>query len=651
MSTDSVPRTQEEAYLDAAARIGERLCASAEWSNDQCTWTHWVWGTRVAIPTSAPSDGSVYSGTAGIALFLCELDRKVGCRRVRRTAQAALRHACFSHRTRAAVPDCGLYQGWPGVVLAAARCAHVWHDDEAAALAMNVAGANLDFLRNALPTDLVTGAAGGILALIGARAYLPISGADKFAEHLGDYLMSVAMRRPSGWSWETIAEPLYDDLVGYAHGTAGIGHALRTLAHATGNGRYEFAADEAERHERRYFDSAHGLWEDLRIRDDDQSRPNLTDTFGISSKRTHSRSAERYSLTWCHGVTGIGLARIRALELGAGESLLDDVRTAASAVGVWDETNPGGYCLCHGGTSNAEFLREAADVLHDPTLAARADAYAMRGYEEFELRERTWPTAPCEKSTPELMTGEAGIGYFYLRMADLSVPPIIALRAVKRAVRGVLDDGYRDQRDQMLEVACGESLDACAASSVARSKFAARIHSRRGSAPIHVAAARVLDDIQLARGDDRLSRLYRNALSRETAHAELLDLPNETPRKKAQTPEGPQAGNADIRVRLSPRARIVSSAADVDDATSNVVARELLVRRGRKVHRLPVSPFVAAVLEACAPGGIAACEIVRGLNAVFDTAEQSSGEIAAAVEKVIEMALRSGVLLNDEEAS
>ena len=70
-----------EFFLEAAARIGARVAAAAEWRGDAATWTVMSPDRdnpelRVAEPTSA--SGTLYEGTSGIALFLAELWNATG---------------------------------------------------------------------------------------------------------------------------------------------------------------------------------------------------------------------------------------------------------------------------------------------------------------------------------------------------------------------------------------------------------------------------------------------------------------------------------------------------------------------------------------------------------------------------------------------
>src|ERR1043165_9721634 len=95
-----------EVALQAAARIGQSLCATAFWDEEQrlCTW---LGRTDVEDASGAGYASAVaalgphlYAGTAGLALFLVELYGQTQDVEVRRTAEGALRRSVkylYSH--------------------------------------------------------------------------------------------------------------------------------------------------------------------------------------------------------------------------------------------------------------------------------------------------------------------------------------------------------------------------------------------------------------------------------------------------------------------------------------------------------------------------------------------------------------------------
>src|SRR5204863_3916825 len=99
----------------------------------------------------------------------------------------------------------------------------------------------------------------------------------------------------------------------------------------------------------------------------------------------------------------------------------------------WLESNlnsgNGNYSLCHGLAGNAEVLLYGSRTL--TTGAEDALSLALRvahaGQVDSVSRGGTWSCGAGGGETPGLMLGLAGIGLFYLRLHDPSVPSALLL--------------------------------------------------------------------------------------------------------------------------------------------------------------------------------------------------------------------------------
>jgi lantibiotic modifying enzyme len=234
------------AFLETAERIGARLCRDAIWYQGRANWTSdFLDGESLAHGALGPE---LYSGTAGIALFLWRLAEATGDRIIRVTAEAALRQAL----DRMPVSGCGLYSGGLGVLYAAAEIRDEF--DEGAAL------------RLAEPDrsqfDVIDGSAGAIIVLLNLHARTRSAPLLDAAVRHADLLLEEASRSEDGWSWKTI--PASRDLTGFSHGTSGIAWALLEIHHVTGDQRFRDAALQAFRYERSCFNTAEQNWPDFR---------------------------------------------------------------------------------------------------------------------------------------------------------------------------------------------------------------------------------------------------------------------------------------------------------------------------------------------------------------------------------------------------
>jgi lantibiotic modifying enzyme len=209
----------------------------------------------------------------------------------------------------------------------------------------------------------------------------------------------------------TGAEP-QNDLTGYSHGAAGIALALLELHARTGDDRFREGALGGFAYERRHFSAEQQNWPDFR-------------SFASPTPQQLS-----YSLAWCHGAPGIGLARVRAFAL-TGETTYRREAEFAINTTYRPLAMPAGndnYSLCHGIGGNAELFIVAADVLGDERYRAAAESVGDRGIQTVHAQRNPWPCGVLSGGeTPNFMLGTAGIGYFYLRLYDSRAVPSMLL--------------------------------------------------------------------------------------------------------------------------------------------------------------------------------------------------------------------------------
>ncbi len=357
------------AYIETAERIGARLCRDAIWHRGRTNWTSdFLDGESVAHGALGPE---LYSGTAGIALFLWRLGEMTGERIFRVTAQAAMRQAAGGM----AGSGCGFYSGGLGILYAGFEISQEFNEEAV--------------LREAQPDrsrlDVIDGSAGAIGALLHLHARTRSPRLLETAVKHAELLLDEASRSEQGWSWKTIGGS--QNLTGFSHGASGIAWALLELHRVTGEDRFREAALEAFRYERSCFNEAEQNWPDFR------------------------ETEVSYPVHWCHGATGIGLCRLRAWQILGCANLLEEARAALATV-VRHSGSLANFSLCHGQAGNA-------DVLICGSELRAAEAIAQEGLERYERRGIPWPCGlPGAQETPGLMLGLAGIGYFYLRLAD-----------------------------------------------------------------------------------------------------------------------------------------------------------------------------------------------------------------------------------------
>ncbi len=423
---------RDEAFLEAAAFLGRRLCRDALWAGERCNWL----GDSMEVVDTAWSvvhralGPDLYGGTSGIAAFLASLHRLTGEPLFKLTAEGAIAHALSRAEEIPPTSRMAFYSGWTGLAYALAAVGEAFEAPGTAGKVHALIAAAARDAGASPGLDVIGGAAGAIPALIdlNRRGY----GDDliAIAVRLGEHLLATARKGDVGWSWNTLEGQSTHDLTGFSHGASGIAWALLELFAATGETRFRDAAERGFAYERQWFSPEHENWPDFR---------------SIAAPAGGSGHTLNYAMAWCHGAPGIGLSRVRACELLGDDTMRREADAAIRATtrlmshpALGPQSD---FTLCHGRAGNADLLIYAGETLGDEAARAAAEAVGRQGIETFRRNDLPWPCGvPGGGETPNLMLGLAGIGYFYLRLYDPgAVPSILIVRPRATAPRRARD--------------------------------------------------------------------------------------------------------------------------------------------------------------------------------------------------------------------
>jgi class II lanthipeptide synthase len=390
------------ACLEVAVEIGTQLARETIWRGDRCTWL----GAEMLGP-GVTSYGTlrpdVYSGTAGVGLFLAALWRVARIEEVRLAALGAIRQALAAVHGLRETNLLGLYTGALGVCWAAVRAAIMLEESglvDEAAIQLRLCQ-DRERGKAEGEWDLLAGQAGAILGLLWLRRHLGDDSLLEWATRLGEALIAAGKRgRTGSLSWRGHHGGGRRALTGYSHGVAGAGIALLELGAVVRDEAFKEAGLAAFAYERRWYNAAQKNWPDFR-----------------RSGGGKSRIAQQFSTAWCHGAPGVALSRLRAMQLAPSPEIASELqaalRTTSQGTAAMLDASGTSFCLCHGLAGNADVLNLCANGTA-PSLVWRVAAHCRRttGAER----------APSPDAAPGLMLGRSGIGLFYLRLFDPSVP-------------------------------------------------------------------------------------------------------------------------------------------------------------------------------------------------------------------------------------
>jgi lantibiotic modifying enzyme len=249
--------------------------------------------------------------------------------------------------------------------------------------------------------DLMGGVAGAALALLALHRARPSDRLLETARQCGRHLLE--HRRPGSpdgpRAWPTLGGAL---LSGLSHGAAGIVLALERLHAATGDGAFLDAALEGRAWENASFEEAEGNWPDHRF---------------PKGPRGHA-----FQVAWCHGASGIGLARLGRPGGPDADGLRDVERalqaTLAAPVSDLDHA-------CCGEVGRAEFLLEAGRRLGRPELLNESRRRVERLVERARRRGRYALGFTSGPDVPSFHQGTAGVGWQLLRCLRPEVPSVL----------------------------------------------------------------------------------------------------------------------------------------------------------------------------------------------------------------------------------
>lgn len=441
LASDLTKATDGHELFAVAEHLARQLCRDALRAGGACNWLGWSMEPVAERfePVIRSFGLDLYSGTPGVALFLARVAALTGDRVIRQTALGAVAPLEASSARGEAAPwaRLGFFSGRVGQAWALDHIGDWLGLDRLRERALQLAQETAQVAITRHELDVVTGAAGAIPALLAL--------AERHADHdvrrtlrdhargLGRQLLSFGAPDAEGrLRWDTMGIAGQPPLTGQSHGASGIATALLELwaleRDEPERARWLSAAHDALSYERELFVPAERNWPDLR-------RPGPGQTLSSPS------SPPPCGTVWCHGAPGIGLGRLRCLELlqQCGSEPVEAARVRAELEQALATTLElleapqrfgGSWCQCHGFAGNAELPLQVAERSSQPALLAAARRVALLGLERYYRRGEPWPCGvPFAGQTPGLMLGLSGIGWFYLRVADpTGTPPVLLVR-------------------------------------------------------------------------------------------------------------------------------------------------------------------------------------------------------------------------------
>ena len=385
-----MPMTGSENFRELAISVGDYVASKAEPTE---TGIRWSTLSYVGKPEYSPE---VFSGVAGIVLFLADLGRTTGDQSYLDLARGGARWIDETMQANhgGIGPYKGFYSGFSGHGLAMLHAGRAAGDDDLVARALARADALSQATYGGL--ELMWGAAGAGIFLL--RCFQETARPRCLDEALraGNYLLDKAEAHGDQLKWLIKIGKTATYQMGMPHGAPSIGYFLAELYRFTNDGRFRDGALGAAR------------W----------LQSNAVDTEHGVGWPTHLEDVESPKFQWCHGAPGIGLFFSRTHEITNDGSCREwALRCGESTWSAGDiRCNPS---QCHGLAGNGELFIELARITGDAQWTAKARQFGVLAaeYGEGDPPNRLWRSDEPGQFSPDFMVGASGLGHFFLRLA------------------------------------------------------------------------------------------------------------------------------------------------------------------------------------------------------------------------------------------
>ncbi len=391
---------QMNKYTAVANEIGISLCSNAISYDGKCNWLHST-NNENGREIFRPMDFTFYEGTSGIAFFLFNLYSITGEKIFLTTAQGAIKQSLQNADEIENPNSIAFYTGKAGLAYVLLKAAEQLNSNEhflkATTLLEQIKVQQVETAQ----FDIMHGLAGAIPLFIYAEKMHDIKNLIKVSITYAEHLLANAISSNNTLSWNYQNEN-HKPHTGFGHGSSGMAYAFALLYKFTDDEKFKTACTASLAYEDMHFNAQRNNWKNI-----EEVNANV-----------QGEDDEQYQSLWCYGAAGMGMARLAAWQL-TGKEQARTMAMHACKIAKQSIKQEQNFSLCHGHFSNAELLLLAADVFKNENYFNEAIPFAELGYKTIFEKEREWPCGnKTLNASPAFMTGTAGIGNFYLRMAN-----------------------------------------------------------------------------------------------------------------------------------------------------------------------------------------------------------------------------------------
>lgn len=416
--------------LNEAVRLGDELLAKAETGPQGMSWkTIHQQGDIIRWHKSE----SIYNGVCGIVLFFAELYKQT---RQEKYLHAALEGGrwvewyCHEHPATNYV----FLTGRMSVPYTFLQLYRLTQNSKYLAKALEITKTGLkDWEPGAM--EYINGLAGTLLCLAHLHAATQENWLLEYINLYTERLLAQAHISKKGIYWDRAPVNIHG-LCGFSHGASGIGFVLLELGHYLQNLAFYWLAEQAFRYEAQYYEPGLNNWYDFR-------KMALTQADELAQQQAYEAGDYNYFTSgtsmnaWCHGAAGIGLARLRAFKFLQKPEYSTEAQQAITHTleNIGELGRTASFTLCHGAGGNAEIFLQAYEAFGDAAYLEMAKSVAVGAMQSQVAQGSYRSGTKYPGADTSLFMGNAGIGYFYLRLLQPQQVPSVLIPGLENITK------------------------------------------------------------------------------------------------------------------------------------------------------------------------------------------------------------------------
>jgi len=392
-----------------ALQIGYKICKSALWQEDKCTWVSKNYAGSHSEVSFAPMEADFYKGLSGTAFFLAALYAHSPRPLFKKTAIAAMQQALIVQSAIEIQHTFSFFRGLSGLLFTLLKIQEFCDTDcfaqDIKKLTKTLAAAKIE----QSSIDVIEGLGSGLPALISIQKITKSKSLKNKIREAGERLVCIAEQGLGGVSWNTSASDSDHNLTGFSHGTAGIAAALFKLSSWSKEKQFATTAMQALDYENQYLNN---------------QEQGLT-----SGKVILSSPQIPVHYDWAHGYAGMAQARLRAYENMPSKKLKQQAIVALErSFSHYSQVDLGAFdiSITNGMWGVTDALLDAARILKEEIYYEKATILFQSAISTFEKDGNHWGgNQTMTEEVPDFMISLSGIGYSILRFVDSEKYPSV----------------------------------------------------------------------------------------------------------------------------------------------------------------------------------------------------------------------------------